>query len=52
MYIGTEYDIKCVQGHYEAQDKSGNFICSGDTFEEVQDDVTSMLGVAKALSAK
>ena len=29
------YKIICTQGHYEAYDNQGNFICSGDSYMEV-----------------
>ena len=30
-----DYRIICVHGHYEVYDNKGNFICSGDTLNEV-----------------
>lgn len=34
-------DIRCVQGHYEAYDDN-KFIVSGDTLEEVYNDLKEM----------
>lgn len=47
MYQDYEYSIKCEQGHYVALDRNGHFICSRDTFEEVRDDMETMLKESK-----
>ena len=35
--------IYSVRGHYEARNKRGEFICSGDNIKEIQDDLNSLL---------
>lgn len=35
-------DIRCVQGHYEAYDDNNEFIVSGDTWNEVYNDLKEM----------
>ena len=37
-----DYKIICVRGHYEAYDHNGNFICSGDTLNEVVMEIQSI----------
>lgn len=42
--MSDRHDIKYVDGHYEAYDRySGDFIVSGDTFEECFDELFKML---------
>lgn len=43
MYLYSGYVIKCEHEHYIALDKNGHFICSGDTFKEVEKDVDLIL---------
>lgn len=37
-----DYKIIPVRGHYEAYDSKGNFICSGDTEKEVENEIEKM----------
>lgn len=37
-----DYDIIPVHGHYEAYDRNGKFICSGDTETEVENELKEM----------
>ncbi len=42
--MSDRHDIKYVDGHYEARDGySGDFMVSGDTFEECRDELIKML---------
>ncbi|MDD3172168.1 MAG: hypothetical protein PHF63_00615 [Herbinix sp.] len=34
-----DVEIRRVLGHYEAYDKQGNFLCSGDTPKECIDEI-------------
>jgi hypothetical protein len=35
-------DIRHVNGHYEAYDRNGKFICSGDSKTEVENELKEM----------
>lgn len=37
------FKIISIRGHYEAYDANGNFICSGDTWKEVAEEVENYL---------
>ena len=37
------HKIVAVNGHYEAYDESGNFVISGDTYNECYNDLLEML---------
>ena len=37
------HQIIQVKGHYEAYDDSGNFVSSGDTYEECYNDLIEMV---------
>lgn len=37
------YQIKSVYGHYEAYDKYGKFMASGDTREECEQDLLDII---------
>lgn len=41
--MGGTHKIIQVKGHYELYDGSGNFISSGDTYEECYNDLTDMI---------
>ena len=34
-----QYKIIPIRGHYEAYDSKGNFICSGDSYHEVEREI-------------
>lgn len=36
------YEIVRVKGHYEVFDENGNFVTSGDTYRECQEDLMEM----------
>ena len=43
------HKIVAVKGHYEAYDSNGNFVISGDTYNECYNDLLEMLAeVARA----
>lgn len=37
------HKIVAVKGHYEAYDKNGNFIVSGDTYDECEKELIEIL---------
>ena len=45
--MGGTHQIIQVKGHYEAYDEYGNFVLSGDTYEECCNDLVDMI-VAEA----
>ena len=45
--MDNKYNIIQIRGHYEAYDSNGNFILSGDTWDECYNDLVKLL-VAKA----
>ena len=45
--MGSTHQIIQVKGHYEAYDEHGNFMVSGDTYEECCHDLIDMI-VAEA----
>ena len=34
-----EYDIICINGHYEAYDSKGNFFCSADSYSKAEKEI-------------
>ena len=47
--MDNTHRIVRVKGHYEAYDSDGNFVLSGDTWDDCQNDLVDMLAVeAKA----
>lgn len=47
--MGDTHKIEYVNGHWEVKDECGNFVLSGDTYEECYNDIVDMLVVeAKA----
>lgn len=45
--MGDTHRIMQVNGHYEVYDENGNFVLSGDTWEECFNDLSEMI-VAEA----
>ena len=45
--IGDTHKIEYVNGHWEVKDECGNFVLSGDTWDECYNDLIDML-VAEA----
>ena len=45
--MDSKHRIKAVNGHYEVHDSCGNFVLSGDTWDECYKDLVEML-VAEA----
>ena len=45
--MGSTHQIIQIKGHYEAYDENGNFVLSGDTYEECYNDLIDMI-VAEA----
>lgn len=45
--MDNTHRIVQVRGHYEVHDSNGNFVLSGDTYEECYNDLVEML-VAEA----
>ena len=45
--MGGTHKIIQTKGHYEAYDECGNFVLSGDTYEECYNDLIDMI-VAEA----
>ena len=41
--IGDTHKIEYVNGHWEVKDKCGNFVLSGDTYNECYNDLVDML---------
>ena len=41
--MGSTYRIIQVKGHYEVYDDGGNFVSSGDTWEECYNDLLDMI---------
>ena len=41
--MDNKHNIIQVRGHYEAYDECGNFIVSGDTYNECYNDLLEML---------
>ena len=37
------YIIKQTKGHYEAHNSNGKFVCSGDTFDEVWNEIENII---------
>lgn len=47
IMLTNTHRIIHINGHYEAYDDNGNFVCSGDTWNECYNDLIDML-VAEA----
>lgn len=45
--MSNTHKIEYVKGHYEVHDSDGNFVLSGDTWDECYNDLVEML-VAEA----
>ena len=45
--MSNTHKIEYVKGHYEVHDGNGNFVLSGDTWDECYNDLVAML-VAEA----
>ena len=43
MNMDNTHRIVPVKGHYEVHDSNGNFVLSGDTYEECYNDLVEML---------
>lgn len=41
--MSDTHKIEYVRGHYEVHDSNGNFVLSGDTYEECYNDLVDML---------
>ena len=41
--MDNTHRIIAVNGHYEVHDSNGNFVLSGDTYKECEDDLIEML---------
>lgn len=41
--MDNKHNIIQVRGHYEAYDSNGNFVLSGDTWDECYNDLVEML---------
>lgn len=41
--MDNTHRIVQVRGHYEVQDSNGNFVLSGDTYEECYNDLVDIL---------
>ena len=41
--MDNTHRIVQVKGHYEVQDSNGNFVLSGDTYEECYNDLVDIL---------
>lgn len=41
--LESTYQIKTIQGHFEAYDTNNKFVMSGDTEQEIIDDLTELI---------